>query len=138
MRTELGQELRQARTARGLSLEAAGRAAKISQGYLHKLEGGKVENPSPRVLQRLGEVLGVPYGQLMRLADYLLPGDTGSDAPAGRPSEEVDVTTRQGTDAAPTNRELARLIEAVLRELAELRRGQEELARALERSGPQR
>jgi hypothetical protein len=35
------------------------------------------------------------------------------------------------THTAPTNQELVRLLEAVLEELAELKRGQQELAEAL-------
>lgn len=132
MRAELGEQLRDARATRGLSLDAASRAAKISQGYLHKLEAGRVENPSPRVLQRLSEVLGVPYGRLMELADYLLPGDAVSAGSVQRSPKEVNVTAK-ATDAPATNRELARLLEAVLRELAEVRRGQDELTHALKR-----
>ncbi len=132
MRAELGEQLRDARSTRGLSLDAASRAAKISQGYLHKLEAGRVENPSPRVLQRLSEVLGVPYGRLMGLADYLMPGDAVNSKSGQRSPQEVDMTAKT-TDAPATNRELARLLEAVLRELAELRRGQDELSRALKR-----
>lgn len=132
MRPELGEQLRAARSTRGLSLDAASRAAKISQGYLHKLEAGRVENPSPRVLQRLSEVLGVPYGQLMQLADYLMPGDGVSAESGQRSPKEIDVTAKT-TDAPATNRELARLLEAILRELAEIRRSQGELAGALKR-----
>ncbi len=130
MREELGQQLHEARSASGLSLEATSRAAKISQGYLHKLEAGRVENPSPRVLQRLSEVLGVPYGQLMALADYLMPSDdTFSQRQTGTP-EEVQVEAKT-TNASPTNSQLSRLLEAVLGELAQLRRGQDELAQTL-------
>ncbi len=130
MRVELGEQLRDARTKRGLSLEAASRKAKISQGYLHKLEAGRVQSPSPRVLQRLSEVLGVSYRRLLQLADYLMPDKEGSQE-AGA-IEEDEAMTR--TDAQPpTNRELARLLEAVLRELTEVRRGQKELAQALAR-----
>ncbi|MGD0166724.1 MAG: helix-turn-helix transcriptional regulator [Gaiellaceae bacterium] len=130
MRVELGEQLRDARTTRGLSLEAASRAAKISQGYLHKLEAGRVQSPSPRVLQRLSEVLDVSYYRLMQLADYLMPGEGGS--PDSGAIEEEEAMTR--TDAQPpTNRELARLLETVLRELAEVRNGQKELTRALAR-----
>jgi len=126
MRPELGAELRRARTARGLSLDAAGRAANISQGYLHKLEAGRVDSPSPRVLQRLGEVLGVPYRRLMDLAGYL-PPDV-----APRPRGE----SAMPTGAPPTNHELARLLERVLEELTELRRDQRALAEALARAAP--
>lgn len=130
MREELGQKLHEARSSSGLSLAATSRAAKISQGYLHKLEAGRVENPSPRVLRRLSAVLDVSYGRLMRLADYLMPGDeTLSQRATGTP-EEVQVTAKT-TDAPPTNSELARLLEAVLDELAQLRRGQDTLAQTL-------
>lgn len=130
MRVELGEELRAARTTRGLSLEAASRAAKISQGYLHKLEAGGVENPSPRVLQRLSEVLEVPYRRLMELADYLLP--TEDSTRANRPQEEA----RMAISTAPTNHELARLLERMLAELAEIKRGQQQLTEALKHIQP--
>jgi len=132
IRAELGEQLRDARSTRGLSLDAASRAAKISQGYLHKLEAGRVENPSPRVLQRLSEVLGVPYGRLMQLADYLMPGDAVSAESGQRSPKEVDVTAKT-TDEPATNRELVRLLEAVLRELAEVRHSQDELSHAFKR-----
>lgn len=130
MRVELGEQLRNARTTRGLSLEAASRKAKISQGYLHKLEAGRVENPSPRVLQRLSEVLGVPYGRLMKLADYLMPGEGGS--PESGAIEEENAMA-QTNAKSPTNSELVRLLETVLCELAEVRRDQKQLAQALAR-----
>ncbi len=132
MRAGLGEQLRDARATCGLSLDAASRAAKISQGYLHKLEAGRVENPSPRVLQRLSQVLDVPYERLMELADYLMPTDAVSAESGQRSPQEADMTAKT-TDEHATNRELARLLEAVLRELAEVRHGQDEIARALKR-----
>lgn len=129
MREELGRELRHARSGRGLSLEVASQAAKISQGYLHKLEAGRVENPSPRVLQRLSGVLDVPYGRLMALCDYLLP----TDRVQANPTEAAIPTTSHAVQA-PTNQELARLLEAVLAELSQLRRGQDELTQSLRTS----
>lgn len=132
MRERLGAELKQARTARGLSLESAGGAAKISQGYLHKLEAGRVNNPSPRVLQRLGEVLDVPYRRLMELADYLMPDDARTAAPTDRPKETGPVAAH-GQTRSPTNAELLRQLEAVRGELAELKTGQRQLTEALER-----
>jgi transcriptional regulator with XRE-family HTH domain len=128
MRPELGEELKKGRAARALSLEAASRAAKISQGYLHKLEAGGVENPSPRVLQRLSGVLEVPYGRLMDLAGYLMPSAGSGEVP--QPTEE---TTAMTADTAPTNHELARLLGQVLETLAEIKRDQGKLAEALER-----
>jgi len=71
MLVELGEELRKAREGRGLSLEAAAGPAKISAAYLHKLEHGVVNSPSPRVLARIAVALEVPYLRLMELAGYL-------------------------------------------------------------------
>ena len=121
MPAHLGAELKQARLTRGFSLEAAGSAATISQGYLHKLEAGRVNSPSPRVLQRLAEVLDVPYRRLMELAGYLMPDDRSKE-----PEPMVEDVQ------APTNAELLRRLDAVLGELAELKTGQQQLARALE------
>ncbi len=67
----LAELLRETRQARGLSLEAIARPAKISAPYLLKLERAQVASPSPRVLARLAAVLGVSYLRLMELAGYL-------------------------------------------------------------------
>lgn len=80
----LGKELKAARLAAGRSLNGAARPAKISPAYLQKLEAGIVKNPSPPVLQRLGDVLGVPYARLMELAGYALPS---AEPSAGEPRE---------------------------------------------------
>jgi transcriptional regulator with XRE-family HTH domain len=69
----LGAELRAVRQVKKLSLGAVAEPAKISATYLQKLEAGLVKNPSPRVLQRLAEVLAVSYIKLMELAGYLIP-----------------------------------------------------------------
>jgi transcriptional regulator with XRE-family HTH domain len=71
MLVELGNELRNAREKKGLSLESAANPARISAAYLHKLERGVVESPSPRVLARLAVALPVSYLHLMELAGYL-------------------------------------------------------------------
>jgi transcriptional regulator with XRE-family HTH domain len=71
MLTKLGKELLKAREAKGASLEKVAVPAKISAAYLHKLERGVVNNPSPRVLARLAVVLEVSYLRLMELAGYL-------------------------------------------------------------------
>jgi len=116
----LAEQLRRARSKRGLTLEAASGAAQISTAYLHKLEAGRVRTPSPHVLRRVGEVLEVPYPTLMALAGYLDPKEMSMNPPAA--------TT------APTNAEIVRLLEELRAELSELRRGQEELAKRLEQA----
>ena len=67
---KLGQELSKARENKGWSLKAVAGPAKISGAYLHKLERGVVNNPSPRILARIAVALDVPYLRLMELAGY--------------------------------------------------------------------
>ncbi len=71
MLVELAKELSKSREAKGLSLEAVAKPAKISAAYLHKLERGVVNSPSPRVLARIAVTLEVPYLRLLELAGYL-------------------------------------------------------------------
>jgi transcriptional regulator with XRE-family HTH domain len=110
----LAERLKAARAERGLSLEAAARPAAISTAYLHKLEGGRVGNPSPRVLERVAAVLGCSYWELMELAGYV-------------PGEERE---RMKSDGAPkaTNAEIVRLLGELRGELAELRKALERLS----------
>jgi transcriptional regulator with XRE-family HTH domain len=71
MLIKLGNELRKARERKGVSLEAVAGPAKISAAYLHKLERGVVQSPSPRVLARIAVVLEISYMHLLELAGYL-------------------------------------------------------------------
>jgi len=72
---ELGDALHRARALRELSLKGVAGPAEISATYLQKLERGEVKEPSPHVLYRLAEQLGLPYGDLLRLAGYVVPGN---------------------------------------------------------------
>jgi transcriptional regulator with XRE-family HTH domain len=81
MEVSIGTVLRRARELRGLSSMGAARRAGISSAYLSKLENDSVRRPSPAILYRLGEVLGVPYVELMALAGHPLPS---VDASHGR------------------------------------------------------
>ena len=93
----LGAELKNIRGLKGLTRHAVAKPAKISAAYLQKLEEGAVRNPSPRILYRLGEVLGAPYGALMELAGYANPAGgagavvTGSGGKAGEPPASPSV-----------------------------------------------
>jgi transcriptional regulator with XRE-family HTH domain len=118
----MGEVIRAHRESAGLSVQAAAERAKISAGYLFKLEGGSVGSPSPRVLHRVSGVLGVPYWELMRLAGYV---------PAGQPEPDGDGEEAGPLPApagpAPTNERVIALLEAVIAEVAELRREQGEM-----------
>lgn len=76
MTPSIGTTLRQAREVRELSAVDAARAAGISAAYLSRLENDAVKKPSPHVLHRLSEALGLPYADLMRLSGYLVPGES--------------------------------------------------------------
>jgi transcriptional regulator with XRE-family HTH domain len=77
--SELGALLADLRRAKGLTLreveEATGKA--VSNAYLSQLENGKIQKPSPNVLQSLSRVYAVPYEALMEKAGYLLPSEQG-------------------------------------------------------------
>ena len=78
---DLGQYLRDARMALGLSLrdieEATGH--EVSNAYLSQLETGKVKKPSPHILYALSLALSVPYSQLMQRAGYIVPQHERAD-----------------------------------------------------------
>jgi HTH-type transcriptional regulator, competence development regulator len=71
--TELADALRAARAMKGLSLKSVADPAEISATYLQKLERAEVQDPSPHVLHRLSEQLGLDYGDVMRMAGYVVP-----------------------------------------------------------------
>ena len=114
MSAELGERLQHARKGKKLSLEAAAAPAKISPAYLHKLEAGRVNTPSPRVLLRLGEVLELGYWELMDRAGYV---------PAGAQPPEAGAPRK--TAAAPaadySTRRIVELLEELRAEVAEVR-----------------
>ncbi|MFC5146807.1 helix-turn-helix domain-containing protein [Streptomyces aureoversilis] len=87
----MGDRIRAARETRNLSTQTASAQAEISSGYLFKLENGYVGTPSPRVLHRLSQVLGLDYWELMGLAGYVVPasGDDSAPAPTAPPSPEA-------------------------------------------------
>jgi len=67
----LAKFLRSSREATGLTLRGVESATGVSNAYLSQLETGKVENPSPPVLQKLAKTYGLEYEELMRMAGYL-------------------------------------------------------------------
>ena len=79
MAPSLGGVLKQAREVRQLSAGDAARAAGISAAYLNRLENDAVKKPSPHVLHQLGEVLNLPYTDLLQLSGYPLPHEPDRD-----------------------------------------------------------
>jgi transcriptional regulator with XRE-family HTH domain len=81
-RSALGSLLGDLRAAKRLSLrEVEGATDRyVSNAYLSQLEQGRIQQPSPSILQRLAAVYGVPYEALMEKAGYLLPQASGQRA----------------------------------------------------------
>jgi transcriptional regulator with XRE-family HTH domain len=107
----MGTMLRDARTAHALSLHEVADRAGCSSGYVHKLEMDRVRTPSPRVLARLAEALGLAYGELMDAAGYD-PDDNGPPtSPPGPP----------GAVKRYSNAHIVELLEALQRDVGELK-----------------
>lgn len=61
----LGNVLKAAREARGLTREQLARKADTTTAYVSMLESGKRKNPSLAILKRLARALGVPVTELV-------------------------------------------------------------------------
>ncbi len=109
----LGTVLREARTARDLSLHAVADRARCSAGYVHKLESDRVRTPSPRVLARLAAALDLPYPDLMSAAGY-----QGGE---GAPANELAARVLPVAPARYSNAHIVELLETLLGEVRELR-----------------
>lgn len=73
MKPTLSQYLASIRLDRKMSLrdvEVASDKA-VSNAYLSQLETGKIQQPSPNVLNTLADIYKIDYAQLMQLAGYL-------------------------------------------------------------------
>jgi transcriptional regulator with XRE-family HTH domain len=62
----IGTVLKALREAKDMTQVELASKAKISQGYLARLEGGEKTNPSLDILQRLARALGVPLSDLLQ------------------------------------------------------------------------
>jgi len=105
----LGQLLRNARSALGISLQEVADQAGCSSAYVHKLEQDRVRTPSPRVLGGLAGALGLEYGRLMAAAKYEVPFEGGVPAP-------------MAPAARFSNAHIVQLLEALTEDVAELKR----------------
>jgi HTH-type transcriptional regulator, competence development regulator len=57
--------------------EASGK--EVSNAYLSQLENGKIQQPSPTILNKLAEIYRIEYITLMELAGYLPAAATRSE-----------------------------------------------------------
>lgn len=73
MKPTLGQYLASIRLDRKMSLRQVEEASskEVSNAYLSQLETGKIQQPSPNVLNTLADIYKIEYIQLMELAGYV-------------------------------------------------------------------
>lgn len=76
MKPTLSQYLASIRHDRKMSLRQVEAASgkEVSNAYLSQLETGKIQQPSPAVLNKLAEIYKIDHLQLMALAGYLPDG----------------------------------------------------------------
>lgn len=70
---ELGQAVRRAREAAGLSQRSLASAAGIDHSLLSRLEGGQIDQPRPDKLVAIADVLDVDLEDLYAAAGYTSP-----------------------------------------------------------------
>src|SRR5258708_12677817 len=71
--SKLGEYLANARKKANLTLRAAENATGISNAYLSQLENGKIQQPSPILLEKLAGLYRVDYSRLLELSGYPIP-----------------------------------------------------------------
>lgn len=71
MQPEFGKYLQQLRLDKGLSIRQLASLSKVSHSYLSQVENGVRGIPSPDVLKKLAQPLGITYEELMQAAGYI-------------------------------------------------------------------
>ncbi|HHT9138303.1 MAG TPA: helix-turn-helix domain-containing protein [Candidatus Wunengus sp. YC60] len=75
---ELGVYLKELRVVKNLSLRDVEKVTNnaVSNAYLSQLESGKINKPSPYILEQLAIAYGVPYEDVMVAAGYMRSSKT--------------------------------------------------------------
>jgi HTH-type transcriptional regulator, competence development regulator len=107
----LGDLLKEARVARGLSLRDVERATGIRNAHLSQIENHTIVKPEMAMLWELATLYGLDYTDLLAAAG--LPGGTGESS--GRQRRRMSVAMRAMGELTPAQQDEA------LRYMAELR-----------------
>jgi len=99
MAKTLGEELRGAREARGLSLRAVERATGIHNAHLSQIETDSIGRPDLAILWELSSFYEIDYARLMRLAGY-----AAHRASSGNEKEQLSVAFRTMGELSPQER----------------------------------
>ena len=66
--------IKKQRISQNLSIQQLSLLSGVSASYISRIESGK-RNPSPQILEKLSEPLGIPHFKLLQIADLLDSGD---------------------------------------------------------------
>ena len=61
----MGRRVKRLRTAKGMSQRTLATKAKVTQGLIHQLETGMIQDVRSQVVVRLAKALGVPVTELL-------------------------------------------------------------------------
>ena len=104
--SKLGHLLKEARERKGVTLRAVQDTTGVSNPYLSQIESGKVQHPSPSVLNKLATLYGISYASVMKAAGYPVPD-------SAVPSEQLRAFARLGPITEDEEEELAQYLEFV-------------------------
>lgn len=86
---KLGEYIKKARLAGGLSIRALATATGVTLGAIQQLEAGDVEQPRPGNLVRIAEALELAVADLYAIIGYSVPTDLPEFAPYLRAKYEL-------------------------------------------------
>ncbi|MGH3428669.1 MAG: helix-turn-helix domain-containing protein [Mycobacteriales bacterium] len=85
-----GMSLKQLADATDGIADATGSTKGLSAAYIHQLETGRIDAPSPHNLFKLSQALNFSYPRLMELAGYAYEGADGSTVEGDGDAEGLD------------------------------------------------
>ncbi len=106
----LGETLKAARTAAGLSLRDVEKRTGVRSGHLSQIETNTIARPEPAILWELAATYGVDFAGLLRLA-----GHGGQEDVSNRQRQRMTVALRAMSELSPADQAEA------LRFMAELK-----------------
>jgi transcriptional regulator with XRE-family HTH domain len=94
----LGETLRAARAAAGLSLRDVERRTGVRSAHLSQIETGTIARPEMAILWELAATYGVDFGQLLALAGY-----AGAADMSARQRQRMTVALRAMSELSPAD-----------------------------------
>jgi transcriptional regulator with XRE-family HTH domain len=96
--SSLGETLKAARAAAGLSLRDVERRTGVRSAHLSQIETGTIGRPEMAILWELAATYGVDFGRLLALAGY-----AGAEDMSARQRQRITVALRAMTELSPAD-----------------------------------